>query len=82
MTSRKQQRIPTTLKAEVATTIRKSNKTKQQHLKIVEKKKNRKDNSSTITKHERNIRRIPTFSIKGQWRIEDVFECKKNHIIS
>lgn len=40
MTSRKQQRIPTTLKAEVATTIRKSNKTKQQQQwKIVEKKK-------------------------------------------
>lgn len=40
-------------------------------------KQNRKDNSNTITKHERNIRRIPAFSIKGQWRIEDVFECKK-----
>lgn len=40
MTSRKQQRIPTTLKAEVATTIRKSNKTKQQQQwKIVERKK-------------------------------------------
>lgn len=39
MTSRKQQRIPTTLKAEVATTIRKSNKTKQQQWKIVERKK-------------------------------------------
>lgn len=45
-------------------------------------KKPRKDNSSTITKHERNITRIPTFSIKGQWRIEDVFECKKNQILS
>lgn len=82
MTSRKQQRIPTTLKAEVATTIRKSNKTKQQQQWKIVEKKNRKDNSSTIAKHERNIRRIPTFSIKGQWRIEDVFECKKNHIIS
>lgn len=40
MTSRKQQRIPTTLKAEVAATIRKSNKTKQQQQwKIVERKK-------------------------------------------
>lgn len=38
MTSRKQQRIPTTLKAEVAT--RTSNKTKQQQQwKIVERKK-------------------------------------------
>lgn len=63
MTSRKQQRIPTTLKAEVATTIRKSNKTKQQQQwKIVEKKNPGKTTvvqSQNTNETLREFRRFP-----------------------
>lgn len=63
MTSRKQQRIPTTLKAEVATTIRKSNKTKQQQQwKIVERKKTGKTTvvqSQNTNETLREFRRFP-----------------------
>lgn len=50
----------------------------------MENSREKKTGKTTVVQSQNTneIRRIPTFSIKGQWRIEDVFECKKNQIIS